>query len=313
MKHCVIVPSWFVGVACRPNQRRADRPFRSIKRHRGSKVSGRAPEVWIGDDATAVAREGARRIAEWARRCIAARGRFLVALSGGNTPRKLHRCLATEEPGIDWRRVFVFFSDERCVPHDSPDSNFRMARETLLDHVPIPASQIFPVATDRSPAEAASAYEATLRSVLDAGEPRIDAVLLGMGPDGHTASIFPGSRLLAGFDDDFLIDDPSTGPLSSSRPAANLDAFAKERLIAEVLDAPKPPPHRVTMTPYFINLSRHVIVLVSGEDKVAAVSAALESDARVSEIPIRAVSPTAGDLAWLLDRRAARALGSPPI
>jgi len=276
-------------------------------------VSGRAPEVWIGDDATAVAREGARRVAEWARRCIAARGRFLVALAGGNTPRKLHRCLATEEPGIDWRRVFVFFSDERCVPHDSPDSNYGMARETLLDHVPIPASQIFPVGTHLSPAEAASAYEACLRGVLDAGEPRMDAVLLGMGPDGHTASIFPGSRLLAGFDDDFLIDDPSTGPLSSSRPAAHLEAFAKERLIAEVLDAPKPPPSRVTMTPYFINLSRHVVVLVSGEDKVAAVSAALESDARVSEIPIRAVSPTTGDLAWLLDRRAARALGSPPI
>lgn len=276
-------------------------------------MSGRAPEVWIGDDATAVAREGARRIAEWARRSIAARGRFLVALAGGNTPRKLHRCLATEEGGIDWRRVFVFFSDERCVAHDSPDSNYGMAKETLLDLVPIPPENIFPVPTQVPPAEAASVYEASLRGVLDANEPRLDAVLLGMGPDGHTASIFPGSRLLVGFDDDFLIDDPSTGPLSSSRPAANLDAFAKERLVAEVLDAPKPPPTRVTMTPYLINLSRHVIVLVSGEDKVAAVSAALESDARVSEIPVRAVSPTAGDLAWLLDRRAARALGNPPI
>ena len=276
-------------------------------------MSGRAPEVWIGADATAVAREGARRVAEWARRSIAARGRFLVALAGGNTPRKLHRCLATEEGGIDWRRVFVFFSDERCVPHDSPDSNYGMAKETLLDLVPIPPENIFAVPTHVPPAEAAGAYEASLRGVLDANEPRLDAVLLGMGPDGHTASIFPGSRLLAGFDDDFLIDDPSTGPLSSSRPAANLDAFAKERLVAEVLDAPKPPPARVTMTPYLINLSRHVIVLVSGEDKVAAVSAALESDARVSEIPVRAVSPTAGDLAWLLDRRAARALGNPPI
>lgn len=276
-------------------------------------MSGCAPEVWIGDDATAVAREGARRIAEWARRCIAARGRFVVALAGGNTPRKLYRCLATEEPGIDWARVHVFFSDERCVPLESPDSNAGMARETLLNHVPIPESQVYVVPTQLPPAEAASAYEASLRGALDPAEPRLDAVLLGMGPDGHTASIFPGSRLLAGFDDDFLIDDPSTGPLNSNRPAANLDVFAKERLIAEVLDAPKPPPFRVTMTPYFINLSRHAIVLVAGEDKVAAVSAALESDARVAEIPVRAVSPTEGDLVWLLDRRAARALGNPPI
>lgn len=276
-------------------------------------MSGRAPEVWIGDDAAAVAREGARRVAEWARRSIAARGRFVMALAGGNTPRKLYRCLATEEPGIDWARVHVFFSDERCVALDNPDSNYGMARETLLSHVPIPASQVYPVATELAPAEAASAYEAVLRRALDTAEPRLDVVLLGMGPDGHTASIFPGSRLLAGFDDDFLIDDPSTGPLNSNRPAASLDGFSRERLVVEVLDAPKPPPSRVTLTPYFINLSRHALVLVTGEDKVAAVSAALESDARVSEIPVRAVSPSAGDLAWLLDRRAARALAMPPI
>jgi 6-phosphogluconolactonase len=138
-------------------------------------------------------------------------------------------------------------------------------------------------------------------------------VLLGMGPDGHTASIFPGSRLLAGLDDDFLIDDPSTGPLRTERPAQTLATWDKERLVAAVTDAPKPPPQRVTMTPYLLNMSRYVIVLVAGEDKVAAVSAALESDARVSEIPVRAIAPATGKLVWLLDRRAARALGTPPI
>ncbi len=276
-------------------------------------MSRHAPEVWIGDDAAALAHEGARRIAEVARRSIAARGRFHLALAGGTTPRRLYRSLATDEFAIDWRRVWIYFSDERLVPLDSPDSNYGMARETLLDRVAIPKEQILAVPTQFAPEEAAQSYEKTLRDSLDAGEPRLDLALLGMGPDGHTASIFPGSRLLAGFDDDFLIDDPSTGPLRSERADPTLATWAKERLIAAIVDAPKPPPNRVTMTPYLLNLARYVIVLVAGEDKVAAVSAALESDARVSEIPIRAIAPATGELAWLLDRRAARALGSPPI
>lgn len=276
-------------------------------------MSGRAPEVWIGDDASALAREGARRIAEVARRSIAARGRFFLALSGGTTPRRLYKSLTTDETGIDWRRVEIFFSDERMVPLDHPDSNYAMARETLLSVVPIPPERIHPVPTNLTVEEAARAYETTVRESLDRAEPRLDLALLGMGPDGHTASIFPGSRLLAGLDDDFLIDDPSTGPLRTERPVPTLANWDQERLIAAVTDSPKPPPQRITMTPYLLNLARHVIVLVAGEDKVAAVSAALESDARVSEIPIRAIAPPGGELVWLLDRRAARALGNPPI
>lgn len=271
-----------------------------------------APEIWIGEDAEALAREGARRIGEAARRSIAARGRFVLALAGGTTPRKLYKILATTE-GIDWRHVEIFFGDERMVDLNHPDSNYRMARETLLEAVPIPPSQVHAVPTHLQVDEAAAAYEATLRTALGQAEPRLDWALLGMGPDGHTASIFPGSRLLAGLDNDFLIDDPSTGPLQANRPAPNLSTFASERLIAAVHDSPKPPPTRVTMTPYVLNLARHVLVLVAGEDKVAAVSAALESDARVSEIPIRAIAPANGELVWLLDRRAARALGNPPI
>jgi 6-phosphogluconolactonase len=278
-----------------------------------NKVSGRAPEVWIGDDAAALAHEGAKRIADIARRSIAARGRFLMALAGGTTPRRLYRSLAVDEIGIDWSRVEIYFSDERLVPWDSPDSNYAMARDTLLERVPIPKDQIHAVQTELPPDEAANRYEETLRRTLDRAEPRLDLALLGMGPDGHTASIFPGSRLLAGLDDDFLIDDPSTGPLRAERPAVTLATWDRERLVAAVLDAPKPPPQRITMTPYLLNLARHVLVLVAGEDKVAAVSAALESDARVSEIPVRAISPATGELVWLLDRRAARALGSPPI
>jgi 6-phosphogluconolactonase len=276
-------------------------------------VSGRAPEVWIGDDAAALALEGARRIAEAARRSIAARGRFLLALAGGTTPRRLYQRLAEEGVAIDWRRVEIYFSDERLVPAESPDSNYGMARATLLSLVPIPPEHIHPVPTELPVEEAARAYEATVRATLDPTEPRLDMALLGMGPDGHTASLFPGSRLLAGLDDDFLIDDPSTGPVRVARREPSLTSWDEQRLVAAVTDAPKPPPQRVTMTPYLLNMARQVMVLVAGEDKVAAVSAALESDARVLEIPVRAIAPAGGELVWLLDRRAARALGTPPI
>lgn len=278
-------------------------------------MSGHAPEIWIGEDADAIAREGARRIGELARRCIAARGRFVLALAGGTTPRRLYKCLAQTD-GIDWQRIDIFFSDERLVPAESADSNYLMAKETLLSQVSIPAANVHQVATQLPGEEAASAYEQTLRGVLasiDPEDPRIDVALLGMGPDGHTASIFPGSRLLAGIDNDFLLDDPETGPLKARRPEPSLAAYTTERLVAAIIDSPKPPAARVTMTPYLLNRSRHVLVLVAGEDKVAAVSAALESDARVSEIPIRAIAPHSGELVWLLDRRAARALGNPPL
>jgi len=273
-------------------------------------VSGRAPEIWIGEDGEALAREGVKRLVDSARRAIAARGRFVVALAGGNTPRRLYQLLSHID-SIDWTRVHVCFSDERMVALDSPDSNYRMARDTLLSLVPVPPSQVHPVPTDVSVDEAALRYDQVLRQVLPQAEPRLDLALLGMGADGHTASIFPGSRLLAGVDDDFLLDDPETGPLRSEVPTPSLDSFGSERLCAPVYDAPKPPLQRVTMTPYVLNLARQVIVLVAGDDKVAAVSAALESDARVAEIPIRAIAPVTGELVWLLDRKAGRALGSP--
>lgn len=260
-------------------------------------MTHRAPEVWIGEDAGTLAREGARRIAEAARRAITARGRFVIALCGGNTPRRLYRVLAAEEHGVDWGRVVVLFGDERMVPWDHPESNFHMVRETLLDHVPVPRQNIHPMPTDLTPREAAAFYEREIREVLDPRDPRIDVVLLGMGPDGHTASIFPGSPL--------LIEGEGEGGRRGT-------AFAQATLCVAVTDAPKPPERRLTMTPFLINHARQVLVVVAGEDKVAAVSAALESDAEPGEIPIRAISPEGGILTYLIDRRAARALTNPP-
>lgn len=270
-------------------------------------MSGRAPEIWIGEDGEALAREGARRIVEAARRAIAARGRFVLALAGGNTPRRLYQVLAHVE-SLDWSRIHVCFSDERMVSYDNPDSNFHMAQESLLQLVPIPPDQIHAVPIGMSVEEAAQRYDAILRALLKSEEPRLDLALLGMGADGHTASIFPGSRLLAGVDDDFLLDDSETGPLRVDVPTPSLDAYPTERLCAPVWDAPKAPKQRVTLTPYVLNLARQIIVLVAGDDKVAAVSAALESDAKVAEIPIRAIAPVTVELAWLLDRKAGRAL-----
>lgn len=258
-------------------------------------MTHRAPEVWIGEDAGTLAREGARRVAEAARRAIAARGRFVLALCGGNTPRRLYRVLAAEEHGVDWGRVIVLFGDERLVPWEHPDSNFLMARETLLDHVPLPRQNIHPMPTELPPADAAAAYERVIREVLDARDPRLDLVLLGMGPDGHTASIFPGSPLL-----------------SEAEGGRRGATFGQATLCVAVTDAPKPPARRLTMTPYLINHARQVLVVVAGEDKVAAVSAALESDAEPGEIPIRVISPEGGILTYLVDRRAARALTNPP-
>lgn len=271
-------------------------------------MSGRAPEIWIGEDAEALAREGLRRVVEATKRAVAARGRFVMALAGGNTPRRLYQLWSQLEP-FDWHAIHLCFTDERMVPTTNPESNFGMARDSLLQVVPLPKTQLYCVPTDVPCDQAARTYEQQLRSLLPAQEPRLDLALLGMGADGHTASIFPGSRLLAGVDDDFLLDDTETGPLRVEVPTPSLDSFSTERLCAPVYDAPRPPAERVTMTPYILNLARQVIVLVTGDDKVAAVSAALESDARVAEIPIRAIAPATGELVWLLDRKAARALG----
>ncbi|HNF96426.1 MAG TPA: 6-phosphogluconolactonase, partial [Pseudomonadota bacterium] len=160
-------------------------------------MSGRAPEIWIGEDGEALAREGVRRFVDVARRSIAARGRFVVALAGGNTPRRLYQLLSHVD-SIDWGRVHVCFSDERMVAADSSDSNFKMAHDSLLGVVSIPPGQIHAIPTAMSVDEAALRYDQTLREILPKNEPRLDLALLGMGADGHTASIFPGSRLLAG-------------------------------------------------------------------------------------------------------------------
>ena len=191
------------------------------------------------------AAEAARFILGHARDAIAARGLFRLALSGGNTPRAVHAELARLGADLAWNRVQITFGDERCVPPDHADSNYRMARETLLEAVAIPTGNVFRIRGEIAPAVAAQEYEDKLAAVSARyGEPRYvhDLVLLGLGEDGHTASLFPGSPAL---DETVRNVIPATGP--------------------------KPPPQRITMTFPLLNAARHVCFLVTGVGKHALV------------------------------------------
>jgi 6-phosphogluconolactonase len=239
-------------------------------------------------DAETVARVAAQAVVDAAREATAARGRFLLALSGGATPRALYRRLAGTEthgearPAVDWGAVHVFWGDERMVPPTHPDSNYRMAREALLDHVPIPSPQIHPIPTEGGePDDAARRYEDTLLAIAGRGPespPALDLVLLGLGEDAHTASIFPGSPLL----------DERTRFVGAAW-VERLDAW------------------RVSLTVPAIAAARAVLFVVSGAAKAGAVAAVLAREPR-HDLPARRVVDRARAVRWILDADAAAAL-----
>src|SRR5580704_1521242 len=158
-----------------------------------------APIIDVDEDAEALALRVAGFVAA---RAASSSGRFSLCLSGGSTPKRVYELLADSGASLDWQKVHLFWGDERFVPADHRDSNFRMAREALIDHVPIPAAQVHPVPTNSaSPEEAAASYEATLQGfygskTLDPERPLFDVTLLGLGEDGHTASLFPSTKAL---------------------------------------------------------------------------------------------------------------------
>lgn len=235
------------------------------------------PTPQVFDDPEALAQAAAARVAALVQEAIRERGRCHLALAGGNTPRALYRRLARLP--LDWSAVVVWFGDERCVPPDHPDSNYRMAREALLDHVSVPADQVHPMDArlDRLWMEV-GAYASLLRREAPAdpgGHPRLDVVLLGMGADGHTASLFPG-----------------TCALHDRRPVA---ATYVPRLKA----------WRMTLTLPTLNAARNVLFLVAGADKAGALAAAL---GRGERPPAGRVAPADGALEWLVDRAAASRL-----
>jgi 6-phosphogluconolactonase len=228
----------------------------------------------------------ARRVAEWMTlEVLAAPGGLRVSLSGGSTPKALYRLLASDDfvGRIPWRRVSWYWGDERFVPYDHPDSNYGMAREAMLSRAPVPPENIHPVTVDGSPEEAALRYERTLQAayggaVLDPARPLFDVTLLGLGSDGHTASLLPG---------DPLLDERGrwVAAVTRGRPEA-----------------------RITLTYPAIDSSRRVAYLVSGAEKAPVFS---RIRAGGGDLPAGRVRPI-GDLIWFVDRAAAEG-GSPGL
>ena len=223
----------------------------------------------------------ARHVAEWmTATAVASSGPFRVSLSGGSTPKALYGLLATDEfrSRFPWQRVSWYWGDERFVPYDHPESNFRMTREAMLSKVPVPPENIHPVPATGTPDDAALRYEQTLQSdygssALDPARPLFDITLLGLGPDGHTASLLPGEPVLK----------------------------ERKRWVAAVSHGR--PEIRITMTYPAIESSRHVAFLVAGQEK-AAILGAIRTGG--SQVPAARVKPV-GELVWFVDRAAAGA------
>src|SRR6185295_5311122 len=241
-------------------------------------------EVRVFSNAAELARGAADEISFRIQETLRESGRFTWALSGGSTPRALYRLLASEpyRERLPWRAIHFFWGDERHVPPDHAESNFRMAREAMLDAVPVPAENIHRIAGEEpDTVRAAKLYEDELRSffALAPGEwPRFDLVLLGLGKDGHTASLFPGSAAVR----------------------------ERERLVvAPWVEAQRA--FRITLTPPVLSHARRTLFLISGAEKATALQAVLAGEREPDRYPAQAVK---GNRLWLVDREAARLLRS---
>ncbi|TCJ20085.1 6-phosphogluconolactonase [Rubrobacter taiwanensis] len=222
-----------------------------------------------------LARTAAEEFAAQAERAVGERGRFAAALAGGSTPRAAYELLAREYKDRSfWERTHIFFGDERAVPPEHEESNYRMAREALLECVPV--GRVYRMRGELPPEEAAAAYEAELREFFGEGVPRLDLILLGIGADGHTASLFPETSALE-VHDRFVV----------ANPVLKLGAT------------------RLTLTLPVLNAARAVIFLVSGEEKAAALREILRGGEDPRKYPAKLVRPAGGELLWLADRAAA--------
>ncbi len=249
-----------------------------------------APRIRVVADPEELARAAAGEFTRRATEAARARGRFTVALSGGSTPLSVYRLLAGQGSDVyvgrvPWEKVHLFWGDERHVPPDHPESNYGAARQAMLSRVPIPEGNVHRIpAENPDAARAADDYDRALRSffALQEGEaPRFDLVLLGMGADGHTASLFPGSEAL--HETRRLVAAPWVGHLSA---------------------------HRITLTPPALNAAACDLCLAHGEDKTETLRAVLAGEQRPDRYPAQAIRPERGELIWLVDRAAARLLPS---
>ena len=223
----------------------------------------------------------AERFIEVASRAQETQGRFSVALAGGRTPKRVYELLATDDfrSRVGWSRVHTFFGDERCVPPDHPDSNYAMAFRAMLSKVPIPAANVFRIAAEKDPNDSARDYDAILREFFGpTAWPRFDLVLLGLGDDGHTASIFPDSNVL---------EETSRLVVPTKSPQGQC---------------------RITLTPRAFEHAARIIFIVTGEEKAATLSSVVQIQSRSPRLPASCIRPIDGTLAWFVDRKAASGL-----
>ena len=237
--------------------------------------------IRVFNDYEALSQAAAEMFIDLADQAIDSNGRFSVALSGGNTPHRLYEILAVDpfREKVYWEAVHVFWGDERCVPLNDPRSNFLMARRTLLDRVPISADHIHPILGDLPAALAATDYEIELQKFFGKQSPEFDLILLGLGDNAHTASLFPHTPVLS----------------------------EKERWVDKVFVAEQSM-YRVTLTAPIINQAKAVIFLVSGADKASALQSVLEGAYHPHEYPAQLIHPNDAHPIWLVDKAAAHKL-----
>jgi 6-phosphogluconolactonase len=245
-------------------------------------MNGDTTRLMIFDAAEETARAAAARFAEIADESVRAKGRFSVALSGGSTPRRIYDLLAGENfrARVDWPKAHVFFGDERCVPPEDEASNYRMAHDALLSRVSVPRENVHRMIGEGDAAANARLYEDELRSFFgDASAPAFDLVMLGLGEDGHTASLFPDTPALE-----------------------ERDAWVVANWV-EKLGA-----YRLTLTAPVINRAAHVMFVVTGEGKAERLSEVLRGPSEPRRLPAQSIKPVGGSLEWLIDRAAAAKL-----
>ena len=238
----------------------------------------KGPSLTIWKDPEALSIAAAHFFVAACERYVAEKDRFTVALSGGNTPARLYQLLASPafSNNIPWKKVFLFWSDERLVPYTSPDSNYRLAKENLLDHIPIPKKNIFPTSVTPNAQKAAAQYDHAIRRFFLLRKPSLDWILLGTGPDGHTASLFPGTDIL---------DE-------------------KRKLVREVW-VEKKQSWRISFTYPMIHKAKEVVVLASGKEKAPVIAQWVRN--KKPFLPVQRVNPS-GVVRLLIDRDAASGL-----
>ncbi len=238
--------------------------------------------IVVFPDLEALSRWSAGHLVEAASTAIAGRGQFLIALNGGTTPVRLFQLLASDyRTGLDWNRTHVFWGDERCVPARDSESCFGQAQQLFLNQVSLPEGNIHPINGELPPDEAAREYTLLLMRFAAAPLewPRFDLVLLGVGEDGHTASLFPGS------------------PVEADRPVLSVTGHYQDR-----------PAQRITLTPPVFNSAREIWVMAAGGNKADILSQVLGNVSRPDRYPIQRIQPQDGKIIWLVDQAAARSI-----